>query len=116
MGTDSGPNGRFPGFNAHEEMQMEVILAGRTPLEAIKSATSDNARWLGDKTIGSIEQGKWADVVVLEKNPLDDIRNTQMIAAVYVAGNAVPTVWQTCRDRAANACTGKSTDVPHMPY
>jgi imidazolonepropionase-like amidohydrolase len=116
MGTDSGPNGRFPGFNAHEEMQMQVILAGRSPMDAIKSATSDNARWLGDKTIGSIEQGKAADLLVLEKNPLDDIRNTQMIAAVYIAGNPVPTVWQTCRDRAANACTGKSTDVPHMPY
>jgi imidazolonepropionase-like amidohydrolase len=116
MGTDSGPNGRFPGFNAHEEMQMEVILAGRTPMDAIKSATSDNARWLGDKTIGTIEQGKWADLLVLEKNPLDDIRNTQMIAAVYVAGNSVPTIWQACRDRAANACTGKSSDAPHMPY
>ena len=116
MGTDSGPNGRFPGFNAHEEMQMQVLLAGRTPMDAIKSATSDNARWLGDKTIGSIEQGKWADLVVLEKNPLDDIRNTQMISAVYVAGNAVPTVWQTCRDRPASACTGKSTDTPQMPY
>ena len=116
MGTDSGPNGRYPGFNAHEEMQMQVILAGRSPMDAIKSATSDNARWLGDKTIGSIEQGKWADLVVLEKNPLDDIRNTQMINQVYVAGNSVPTVWQTCRDRAASACTGKSTDVPHMPY
>ena len=80
MGTDSGPNGRFPGFNAHEEMQMEVILAGRTPMEAIKSATSDNARWLGDNSIGSIEQGKWADLVVLEKNPLDDIRNTETIS------------------------------------
>jgi len=116
MGTDSGPNGLFPGFNAHEEMQMQALLAGRTPMEAIKSATSDNARWLGDKTIGSIEQGKWADLVVLEKNPLDDIRNTHMIAQVYVAGNSVPTIWQTCRDRPASACTGKSTDVPHMPY
>jgi len=116
MGTDSGPNGRYPGFNAHEELQMEVILAGRSPMDAIKSATSDNARWLGDKTIGSIEQGKWADLLVLEKNPLDDIRNTQMINQVYIAGNSVPTVWQTCRDRPANACTGKSTDAPHMPY
>jgi imidazolonepropionase-like amidohydrolase len=116
MGTDSGPNGRFPGFNAHEEMQMEV-MAGRTPMDAIKSATSDNARWLGDKSIGSIEAGKWADLVVLERNPLDDIRNTQMIAAVYVAGNSVPTIWQTCRDRPASACTGgSSTEPPHMPY
>jgi len=116
MGTDSGPNGRFPGFNAHEEMQMEV-MAGRTPMDAIKSATVDNARWLGDKSIGSIEAGKWADLVVLEKNPLDDIRNTQMISAVYIAGNSVPTIWQTCRDRPAGACTGSSsTTPPNMPY
>jgi imidazolonepropionase-like amidohydrolase len=116
MGTDSGPNGRFPGFNAHEEMQMEV-MAGRTPMEAIKSATSDNARWLGDKTIGSIQAGKWADLVVLERNPLEDIRNTQTIAAVYIAGNSVPTIWQTCRDRPASACTGSSSRTPpEMPY
>jgi imidazolonepropionase-like amidohydrolase len=116
MGTDSGPNGRFPGFNAHEEMQMQV-MAGRTPMDAIKSATSDNARWLGDKTIGSIEAGKWADLVVLERNPVDDIRNTETIAAVYIAGNAVPTIWQTCRDRPASACTGgSSTTPPSMPY
>ena len=116
MGTDSGPNGRFPGFNAHEEMQMQV-LAGRTPMEAIKSATADNARWLGDKSIGTLEKGKWADLVVLEKSPLDDIRNTQMISAVFIAGNSVPTIWQTCRDRPLSACTtGASTDLPHMPY
>ena len=115
MGTDSGPNGRFPGFNAHEEMQMQV-LAGRQPLEAIKSATSDNARWLGDKSIGSIEAGKWADLVVLNRDPLADIRNTHTIQSVYVAGNSVPTIWQTCRDRPANACTGSATAAPEMPY
>ena len=116
MGTDSGPNGRFPGFNAHEEMQMQV-MAGRSPMDAIKSATSDNARWLGDKSIGTIEAGKWADLVVLEKNPLDDIRNTEMISAVFIAGNSVPTIWQTCRDRPAGACTGSSsTTPPNMPY
>src|SRR5665213_4003086 len=65
-GTDSGPNGRFPRFNAPEEMQMEV-MAGRSTMDAIKSATSDNARWLGDASIGSLEQGKWADLVVLDK-------------------------------------------------
>lgn len=115
MGTDSGPNGRFPGFNAHEELSMEV-MAGRTPLEAIKSATSDNAAWLGDKTIGSIEAGKWADLLVLDADPLADIRNTKSIAAVYVAGNAVPTIWETCRDRAPTACTGGWKDRTPTPY
>lgn len=115
MGTDSGPNGRFPGFNAHEELQMEV-MAGRTPLDAIKSATSDNAAWLGDKTVGSIEAGKWADLLVLDDDPLADIRNTKSISAVYIAGNSVPTIWQTCRDRPSNACTGTWKDRSPTPY
>jgi imidazolonepropionase-like amidohydrolase len=115
MGTDSGPNGRFPGFNAHEEMQMQV-LAGRTPMDAIKSATADNAEWLKDKSIGSIEAGKWADLVVLDKNPLDDIRNTETISAVFIAGNSVPTIWQACRDRAESECQKRPADLPGMPY
>jgi imidazolonepropionase-like amidohydrolase len=115
MGTDSGPNGRYPGFNAHEEMQLEV-LAGRSPMDAIKSATSDNARWLGDKTIGSIENGKWADLLVLDKNPAEDIHNTETINSVYIAGNSVPTLWQTCRDRPVNQCEARPANLPNMPY
>lgn len=115
MGTDSGPNGRFPGFNAHEEMQLEV-LAGRTPMEAIKSATSDNARWLGDNSIGTIAAGKWADLLVLDKNPAADIHNTETINAVYIAGNAVPTIWQTCRDRPESQCQPRPANLPDMPY
>jgi len=115
MGTDSGPNGRFPGFNAHEEMQLEV-LAGRSPMDAIKSATSDNARWLGDNTIGSIAAGKWADLLVLDKNPAADIHNTETINAVYIAGNSVPTVWQVCRDRPESQCQQRPANLPDMPY
>lgn len=115
MGTDSGPNGRFPGFNAHEEMQLQV-LAGRSPMDAIKSATFDNADWLKDKSIGSVEKGKWADLLVLDKNPLDDIRNTETIAAVYMAGQSVPTIWTSCRDRAESECQKRPADLPNMPY
>ena len=115
MGTDSGPNGRFPGFNAHEEMQLEV-LAGRTPMDAIKSATFDNAQWLQDKTLGSIEKGKAADLVVLDKNPLDDIRNTQTINSVYISGQSVPTIWTVCRDRAESECQKRPADLPNLPY
>jgi imidazolonepropionase-like amidohydrolase len=115
MGTDSGPNGRFPGFNAHEEMQLEV-LAGRTPMEAIKSATSDNARWLGDNDIGTIAAGKWADLLVLDKNPAQDIHNTETINSVYIAGNSVPTIWQACRDRPESQCQPRPANLPDMPY
>ncbi|HVW75850.1 MAG TPA: amidohydrolase family protein [Rhizomicrobium sp.] len=115
MGTDSGPNGRFPGFNAHEEMQLEV-MAGRTPLEAIKSATSDNARWLGDNSIGTIAAGKWADLLVLDKDPAQDIHNTETINSVYIAGNSVPTIWTSCRDRPESQCQPRPADLPDMPY
>jgi imidazolonepropionase-like amidohydrolase len=115
MGTDSGPNGRYPGFNAHEEMQLEV-LAGRTPMDAIKSATSDNARWLGDNSIGSIAAGKWADLLVLDKNPVEDIHNTETVNSVYIAGNPVPTIWQTCRDRPESECQQRPANLPNMPY
>ena len=115
LGTDSGPNGRFPGFNTHEEMYMEV-LAGRTPMQAIVSATSDNARWLKDDMIGSIAPGKWADLLVLDKNPLSDIRNTETINSVYIAGNSIPTIWETCRDRPVSACQPRPADLPGMPY
>ncbi len=114
MGTDSGPNGRFPGFNAHEEMQLEV-LAGRSTMDAIKSATSDNARWLGDNSIGTIAAGKWADLLVLDKNPVQDIHNTETINSVYIAGKSVPTIWQTCRDRPAKSCTEGAMPLG-MPY
>jgi hypothetical protein len=53
---------------------------------------------------------------VLEKNPLDDIRNTQMIHAVFIAGNSVPTIWQTCRDRPVSSCQARPADLPNMPY
>jgi imidazolonepropionase-like amidohydrolase len=115
MGTDSGPNGRYPGFNAHEEMQLEV-LAGKTPMDAIKSATSDNARWLGDNSIGTIAAGKWADLMVLDKNPVEDIHNTETINSVYIAGDPVPTIWQTCRDRPEDQCQPRPANLPNMPY
>jgi imidazolonepropionase-like amidohydrolase len=115
MGTDSGPAGRFPGFNAHEELQL-MVMDGLTPMQAIVADTSSNAKWLGDNSIGSIAAGKWGDLLVLDKNPLTDIRNTETIHAVYIAGNSVPTIWQTCRDRPANACPARPAKLPEMPY
>ncbi|MBP6456971.1 MAG: amidohydrolase family protein, partial [Chitinophagaceae bacterium] len=61
---------------------------GLTPQEALNSATLLSAQWLGiDKQIGSIETGKYADLILLDKNPITDIKNTRKIAGVFVNGN-----------------------------
>jgi len=58
-----------------------------TPLEALRAATLDGARYLGlDREIGSIEVGKLADLVVLNENPLEDIRGTEAVAQVMING------------------------------
>ena len=85
-GTDSGPPGRFPGYFLHWEMEL-MVQSGLTPMQAIQACTQHNALWLRANDLGTLEQGKWGDFVVLQKNPLDNILNTRTIDAVYIAGN-----------------------------
>ena len=60
---------------------------GMTPMEALRAATFNGAKYLGlDKEIGSLEQGKLADLIVLDRNPLDDIRNSDSVRMVMVNG------------------------------
>jgi imidazolonepropionase-like amidohydrolase len=103
MGTDSGPTARFPGYFAHWELEL-MVKAGITPLQALTAATSANAEFLGAHDIGSVQAGKWADLLVLDKNPVANIRNTRAIHEVFIAGRKVPTIWQICTGRAADAC------------
>jgi len=86
-GTDTPPGVYiFPGFSLHEELQ-RFVAAGFTPMEALQTATLNPAKFLGlDDRLGTIEKGKVADLVLLYANPLEDIRNTQKIAAVIVNG------------------------------
>jgi imidazolonepropionase-like amidohydrolase len=85
-GTDTGNPFCFPGFSLHEELAL-LVIAGLTPVEALRSATLNPAKFLGlDKTLGTIEQGKVADLVLLDANPLEDVRNTQRINAVISNG------------------------------
>ena len=85
-GTDTGNPFCFPGFSLHEELAL-LVIAGLTPVEALQSATLNPAKFFGlDKTLGTIEQGKIADLVLLNANPLEDIRNTQRINAVISNG------------------------------
>ncbi len=86
-GTDTAPGVYiFPGFSLHEELQ-RFVAAGFTPLEALQTATLNPATFLGiADRVGTVEKGKLADLVLLDDNPLDDIRNTQKITAVVANG------------------------------
>jgi Tol biopolymer transport system component len=71
---------------AHLEME-EMVAAGLTPLEALHAATGAAARIIGaERDLGTIEPGKWADLVILDADPTADIRNTRRIRAVMQAG------------------------------
>jgi len=88
FGTDSGPPGRFQGYFEHWELQL-MTEAGLTPMQVITAATHNAAAFLRAKDLGTLERGKWADLIVLGKNPLDDIRNTRSIEMVMIAGNKI---------------------------
>jgi hypothetical protein len=86
LGTDSGDSYVFAGFAVHEELE-ELVKAGLTPAEALRTATWNGAEFLGRTSdSGSLEQGKRADLILLDANPLSDIRNTRKIAAVVLNG------------------------------
>jgi imidazolonepropionase-like amidohydrolase len=85
-GTDTPNPYVYPGFALHDELEL-LVSAGLTPMEALETATRNPARFLGmSDSIGTIEKGKAADLVLLDSDPLIDIRNTRKIDAVFVAG------------------------------
>ena len=90
MGTDSGATiARIQGFSEHRELEL-LTEAGFTPMQALQAATSVNASILSvDRERGSLAAGKQADILVLDANPLDDIRNTRKIHAVWLRGAPV---------------------------
>ena len=86
-GTDTAAGVHvFPGFSLHEELAL-FVKAGLTPLQALQTATLNPARFLGRVAdMGSVAEGKVADLVLLDANPLDDINNTRRIRGVLLAG------------------------------
>ncbi len=90
FGTDSGATpGRLPGWAEHRELQL-LVEAGLTPMQAIQCATRNAAEVLGEAANrGTLEPGKRADFLILDADPLVDIRNTLRLAAVYHGGRRV---------------------------
>lgn len=85
-GSDAGDLYSVPGFSLHEELAL-LVDAGLTPGEALRAATFEAAEYLSaTDSLGSVEEGKIADLVLLAANPLEDIRNTTQIRAVVRDG------------------------------
>jgi imidazolonepropionase-like amidohydrolase len=87
MGTDTGAQiGRWQGYFEHVEMEL-MVKGGLTPMQVLVAATGDAARVMRlGKDFGTIQPGKWADFLVLNADPLADIRNTRQIDSVWIAG------------------------------
>jgi imidazolonepropionase-like amidohydrolase len=89
-GTDSSA-ATTPGLSLHHEMEL-LVDAGLTPMQAIQSATRNGAEILRlDSKLGTIEKGKFADLVLLDANPLENIANTKKISTVIKGGRVIDT-------------------------
>lgn len=108
-GTDVGsPFPLLPGFSLHEELEL-LVKSGLTPLQALRAATLSPAEYLElSDSLGTVEVGKIADLVLLDASPLDHIQNTQRIAGVVVNGRYLPqTELRKVLDGAQNAARKK---------
>ena len=84
-----GSHGQFQGLGYHWEM-WALASGGLEPMEVLRAATRNGAEIIGrHEEIGSLEAGKFADLVILDANPLEDITNTRRIHAVFLRGEQV---------------------------
>ena len=85
-GTDCPILYLTPGISLHQELAL-LVEAGLSPLDAIKTATLNPARYFNlENELGSIKENMWADLVILDANPLENINNTKRINAVFKQG------------------------------
>jgi len=88
LGGDTGLPEHFWGLAEHRELEL-LVAAGLTPMQALVAGTSRAAEFLNLPDLGTLAAGKTADFLVLDANPLDDIRHTRRINALYMAGAPV---------------------------
>jgi imidazolonepropionase-like amidohydrolase len=84
-GTDFNNAYVFPGSSVHEELEY-FVKAGLSPSAALRTATINPAKFLKADSLGTIEKGKIADLILLDANPLENISNTKKIYAVVLNG------------------------------
>jgi len=84
----TGTDGDGAGWDIHEEIA-DMVLAGVSPTDALASATKNAAELYRLHDLGTISAGKSADFVILDSNPLEDIKNTREISNVYIRGEEV---------------------------
>jgi imidazolonepropionase-like amidohydrolase len=90
LGSDAPQIYNVPGFSTHRELE-SLVAAGLTPYQALETGTRNVARYFGtERETGTVERGKRADLVLLEADPLVDIRNTTKRAGVMVRGRWLP--------------------------
>ena len=89
VGTDSNTSFAPVGLITHKEIET-LVEAGLSPMEALVAGTRGSAEWAGvSDRLGTLEAGKLADMLILEENPLDNIRNTRKIVKVILGGRVV---------------------------
>jgi imidazolonepropionase-like amidohydrolase len=88
VGPDTGVMGAFPGLSVHREMEL-MVQAGLEPAEVLIAATRTAAERLGASDLGTIEEGKQADFVLVDGNPLEDITHTRNIRTVIKQGQII---------------------------
>src|SRR5262249_39452128 len=88
LGSDTGLEDHFFGYAEQKELEL-MVDAGMSPMQVIVAATSRAADYLRLPDRGTLAVGKRADFLVLDGNPLDNIRNTRRIATMYLAGSEV---------------------------
>ncbi len=92
LGSDAPQIFDVPGFSAHHELRY-MVNAGLTPYQALQMATTNVAKFLKQPNAGIVKTGAIADLVLLEKNPLEDIQNTRSINGVVLNGRWLSKAW-----------------------
>ncbi|HEX9937883.1 MAG TPA: amidohydrolase family protein [Longimicrobium sp.] len=111
-GTDLITPYTFAGFSLHQELELLTGI-GLTPLQALRAATLEPARFLKmTDSLGTVAQGKTADLVVLDADPLADIRNVGRIHAVVLNGRLIDAAERERILRAAEARAGGQAQAP----